>query len=37
MAGVIEIKSAREIDDLRTSCQIAAETLLMVGEKLRPG
>lgn len=37
MAGVIEIKSAREIDDLRASCQMAAETLLMVGEQLRPG
>ena len=37
MAGVIEIKSAREIDDLRVSCQMAAETLLMVGEKLHPG
>jgi methionyl aminopeptidase len=37
VAGVIEIKSAREIDDLRASCQMAAETLLMVGEKLRPG
>lgn len=37
MAGVIEIKSAREIDDLRASCQMAAETLLMVGDKLRPG
>lgn len=37
MAGVIEIKSAREIEDLRVSCQMAADTLLLVGEKLRPG
>ena len=37
MAGVIEIKSAREVDDLRVSCQMAAETLLLVGEMLRPG
>ena len=37
MAGVIEIKSAREVDDLRVSCQMAADTLLLVGEMLRPG
>ena len=33
----IEIKSPREVDDLRVACQMAAETLLLVGEKLRAG
>ncbi|MDB4931879.1 MAG: Methionine aminopeptidase [Myxococcaceae bacterium] len=37
MSGVIEIKSAREVDDLRVSCQMAADTLLRVGEMLRAG
>ena len=37
MAGVIEIKSSREIDAMRVACQMAAETLLLVGEKLRVG
>ena len=37
MSGVIEIKSAREVDDLRVACQMAAETMLLVGERLRPG
>lgn len=33
----IEIKSPREIEGIRTSSQMAAETLLLVGEILRPG
>ena len=33
----IEIKSAREIDAIRVSSQMAAETLLLVGEKLCAG
>ena len=37
MSGAIEIKSAREIDAMRASCQMAAETLLLVGDKLRVG
>lgn len=37
MAGLIETKSPREIEMMRASCQMAAETLLLVGEKLRPG
>ncbi len=35
--SAIEIKSPREIDAMRVSCQMAAETLLLVGDKLRPG
>ena len=35
--GIIEIKSSREIDKMRVSCQMAAETLLLVGEKIRAG
>ena len=37
MSGVIEIKSSREIEAMRVVCQMAAETLLLVGEKIRPG
>ena len=37
MAGLIETKSPREVEMMRASCQMAAETLLLVGEKLRPG
>ena len=33
----IEIKNAREIESIRTSCQMAADTLLLVGEQLRAG
>lgn len=33
----IEIKSQREIEGIRTSSQMAAETLVLVGEILRPG
>ena len=33
----VEIKSAKEIEGIRVSCQMAAETLVVVGEKLRPG
>jgi methionyl aminopeptidase len=33
----IEIKNAREIESIRTSSQMAADTLLMVGEQLRAG
>lgn len=32
-----EIKSARDVDRMRAACRMAAETLLLVGEKLRPG
>jgi len=33
----IEIKSAKEIEAMRVVCRMAAETLLLVGEKLRVG
>lgn len=33
----IEIKSPREVDAIRKSCQMAAETLLLVGDNLRAG
>lgn len=33
----IEIKNPREIEAIRTSCQMAAETLLLVGEQIRAG
>jgi methionyl aminopeptidase len=33
----IEIKSAKEIEAMRVSCRMAAETLLLVGEKIRAG
>lgn len=33
----IEIKSAKEIEKMRVAGRMAAETLLLVGEKLRPG
>jgi methionyl aminopeptidase len=36
-AVTIDIKSAREIDQMRTVCRLAAETLLLVGDKIRAG
>ncbi len=33
----VDIKSPREIELMRTVCHLAAETLLLVGEKIRPG
>src|SRR3954470_487951 len=33
----IEINSFREIEAMRVSFQMAAETLLLVGDKIRPG
>ena len=33
----VEIKSPKEIDGIRVASQMAAETLLLVGENLRPG
>jgi methionyl aminopeptidase len=33
----IEIKSQKEIDAMRAVCQMAAETLLLVGDKIRAG
>jgi methionyl aminopeptidase len=33
----VEIKSPKEIDALRRACRIAAETLLHVGDLIRPG
>ncbi len=33
----VEIKSPKEVEAMRVSCQMAAETLLHVGEVLRPG
>ena len=33
----VEIKNAREIEALRVACVMAAETLLLVGERLRVG
>jgi methionyl aminopeptidase len=33
----VELKSPKEIEGIRVSCQMAAETLLLVGEKLRAG
>jgi len=33
----IEIKSPKEIGAMRTVCRLAAETLLAVGERIRPG
>lgn len=37
MAGLIEIKSSRDIDAMRESCQMAADTLLLVGDRIRAG
>ena len=34
---MVELKSSKEIEGIRVSCQMAAETLLLVGEKLRVG
>ncbi|HEX7604390.1 MAG TPA: type I methionyl aminopeptidase [Polyangiaceae bacterium] len=33
----VELKNAREVDGIRVASQMAAETLLLVGEKLRVG
>ena len=33
----VEIKSAKEIEAMRVVSRMAAETLLLVGDKLRPG
>lgn len=33
----IDIKSPKEVEAMRVACQMAAETLLLVGEKLRAG
>lgn len=33
----VELKSPKEIEGIRVSCQMAAETLLLVGEKLQVG
>ena len=33
----VELKSAKEVDGIRVASQMAAETLLLVGEKLRVG
>jgi methionyl aminopeptidase len=33
----VEILSPREIEAMRVACQLAAETLLIVGDKIRPG
>lgn len=34
---MVELKGPKEIDGIRVSCQMAAETLLLVGEKLQAG
>jgi methionyl aminopeptidase len=33
----VEIKSAKEVEAMRAVCRMTAETLVLVGEKLRPG
>jgi methionyl aminopeptidase len=33
----VDIKSPREIEAMRLACRLAAETLIVVGEQLRPG
>jgi methionyl aminopeptidase len=33
----IEIMSSKDVERMRAACQLAADTLLMVGEHLRPG
>ena len=33
----VDIKSPREIEQMRVACQMAAETLLLVGERIRAG
>ncbi len=37
MAGLIEIKSQRDIETMREASQMAADTLLLVGDRLRQG
>ncbi len=34
---MVEIKSPREIEMMRVACRMAAETLVVVGEQIRPG
>jgi methionyl aminopeptidase len=36
-SGLVHIKSAREIEAMRVVCRMAGETLLKVGEMIRPG
>ena len=33
----VDIKSPREIEAMRVACRVAGETLIVVGERLRPG
>jgi methionyl aminopeptidase len=33
----IQLKTAAEIEDMRTACQMAAEVLVMIGEYVKPG
>jgi methionyl aminopeptidase len=33
----VDFKSPREIEQMRVACQMAAETLLLVGEQIRAG
>ena len=33
----VDIKTPKEIEAMRAACRLAAETLIVVGEKLRPG
>ncbi len=33
----VDIKTPKEIEAMRAACRLAAETLILVGEKLRPG
>ncbi len=33
----VEIHNAKDIESMRASCEMAAETLLLVGERLKPG
>ena len=33
----VDIKTTKEIEAMRAACRLAAETLVVVGEKLRPG
>ena len=35
--GRVEIMTSRDLERMRAACQLAADTLLMVGEKLRAG
>lgn len=35
--GRVEIMTARDLEKMRAACQLAADTLVMVGEHLKPG